>query len=67
MPRLKREGELGTSRAAAYLGIHRSTLTDWRLRGEFPPTSVLDGPRWPLYMYSIGDLDQFKERIDYDA
>jgi hypothetical protein len=68
VPRLKTDNVLlGTCRAAQFLGVHRSTLRSWRLRGEIAPTAVEQGPRGPLFKYSEADLDSFKEKIDYDA
>ena len=68
MPRLKTQDTLlGTTRAADYLGIHRSTLTAWRRKGEIRPTVTTDGPHGVRHAYSAEDLARFKERIDYDA
>lgn len=68
MPRLKTRGTLlGTCGAARYLGLGRSTLTYWWLKGELKPTLVVEGPRGPLYKYGKDDLDLFRERVDYDA
>jgi excisionase family DNA binding protein len=68
MPRLKsRETMLGSCGAARYLGLHRSTITYWRRKGELTPTAVVESPRGPQYRFSVADLDKFRERIDFDA
>jgi hypothetical protein len=68
VPRLKTEQTLlGTCGAARFLGIHRSTLHYWRLKGAVTPTAVESGPRGPLFRYSESDLEEFRGRIDYDA
>src|SRR5690242_6714867 len=58
MPRLRLDepDALGSSLAAEYLGVHRSTLESWRRRGELKPTVVEDSPRGRLYRYSREDL-----------
>jgi hypothetical protein len=68
MPRLKPDEDalLGSSLAAAYLGISRSTLTSWRLRNEIRPTAVEETPHGPRYKFSTRDLDTFREKVAYD-
>ncbi len=65
MPRLKTDdAPLGTTRAAAYLGVHRSTLKAWRVRGVVP-ASAADTPRGVVYLFETDDLDRLRARIDY--
>ena len=70
MPRLKIEGDLlGTSAAARFLGVHRSTLESWRRRsGVIEPTRIEKGLRGgPRYLYSRESLERLRDRIDYDS
>jgi DNA-binding transcriptional MerR regulator len=67
MPRLKTDDALmGTNAAARYLCLHRSTLTYWRRKGVLTPTAVTEGPWGPQFKFSKGDLDRFRDRIDYE-
>lgn len=45
--------------AAAYLGLSRQTLANWRLRGLGPAYSRLGGSGRPRIVYLIEDLDAF--------
>ncbi|MEW4570098.1 helix-turn-helix domain-containing protein [Tautonia sp. JC769] len=66
MPRLKPTTPLlGSGQAARYLGLHRSTLTLWRRQGHLIPTAIEEGPRGRRFLFSIEDLDAFREKIDY--
>jgi hypothetical protein len=68
MPRLKTSNDLlGTSLAASYLGVHRSSLRAWMLGGVIVPTAVEEGPRGPLFKFSKDALDRFREEIDFNA
>jgi len=59
------DGLLGTNGAARFLGISRSTIDFWRRKGDLMPTLTLDGPRGPRFRYSIDDLTNFQQRIEY--
>ena len=63
MPRLKTQDTLlGTTRAADYLGIHRSTFDPLGGgRGRSRPTVTTDGPHGVRHVYSVEDLTKFKE------
>jgi hypothetical protein len=65
MPRLRSDDALlGTTRAAAYLGVHRSTLKSWRVRGVVR-ASAADTPRGVVYLFDTADLDRLRTKIDY--
>lgn len=67
MPRLKRESKyLGSTQAADYLGLAKSTLTYWRRKGVLRPTRTEQTTLGVRYLYEKSDLDAFRERIDYD-
>ncbi len=68
MPAIKNEsGLIGSCAAAEYLGIHRSTLRYWMLKGHLVPTKVLSTPNGPRFLFSVVDLDNFRQRIDYNC
>jgi len=51
-------GGLQSPAAAAYLGVARQTLANWRVRGEGPPYARL-GKSGARIVYRISDLDLF--------
>jgi hypothetical protein len=61
---LPADGLLGSSQAARFLGVSRSTLAFWRRNGEIAATEVADGPRGRAYRYSVADLAALKGRIE---
>lgn len=58
MPRATTDAGMGTSAAAAFLGMSPRTLEAWRVRGEGPPYSKL-GTR---VTYQRDDLEAWRDR-----
>lgn len=50
---------LAAEDAAAYLGLSRQTLANWRARGQGPSYSRLGGAGRPRIVYLVEDLDAY--------
>lgn len=52
---------LRTAAAAHYIGVSRSTLAKWRIKGEGPPYHRC-GPR--IVYYLEGEIDRWSDECD---
>lgn len=55
---------INESAAAAFLGLRRGTLSNWRCQGRGPAYSRLNGGR--VIRYKLADLEAFAQRDRID-